>query len=134
MEYALLKPFLKWEYLIPSLFIVNSSWLSKFQKPRETRKFILELQVTLDLAKPFNADRTIFKQASHLFMPFSPFCLSGKITSKALPLVSFFHENKFYWQSAEIRHPYHLGAIKWHFCNDSTPEFCTTLAFNPKST
>ena len=60
----------------------------------------------------FSAVSTIFKQASyHPYVPSSLFCFSGKVTSKNLQLVSCFVKSNFYWQSAEIRFPYHLGSI-----------------------
>ena len=57
----------------------------------------------------------ILKQASYLCVPSSLFCFSGQVTSKNLLLGSCFMKSNFCWQSAEIRHPYHLGSIyaKW---------------------
>ena len=39
------------------------------------------------------------------------FLFLRKFTGKNLPLVSYFGESKFCWQSAEIRLPYHLAFI-----------------------
>ena len=39
--------FFNWNDLISSLFILNYSWWRKIQNPRETRKVVLQLQITL---------------------------------------------------------------------------------------
>ena len=109
--------FYHWNDLISSLFILNYSWWYKIQKPRETLKVNLELQFTLiSRNKLFILTQSLpFSRLSHS-LSLSLFCSSRKVSGKNLPQVSCFVESKFFWQSEEIRLPYHLGSIictKW---------------------
>ena len=102
--------------MLSPLLIFNYSWWNKIQKPRETRKVILELHITHYLTKLFNAIFTIVKQAISFCMPssLSLYCYSKKVTSKNISPESC-SVDYFCWQSAEIRLLYHLGAAyaKW---------------------
>ena len=94
-----------------SLLILNYRWWCKIQKPREIPKVILKIQFTLisqnDLFTSMKSLPSM--QVTSACRPL--FCFSRKVTSKNLPLVSCFVKSRFWWQSVEIRFPYHLGSI-----------------------
>ena len=78
---------------------------------------MLKLQFTLisgsELFISTQSLATIFQQASYiclLCVSSCLFCSLREFTCKNLPLVSFFVESKFCWQSGEIRLSYHLGS------------------------
>ena len=98
--------FFEWNDLISFSFIANYNWW--YKKPGETRNVNLELQFTVYLTKRFSEVSINFKQASYPCESSSFFFSLRKVTSKNLPLVPCFGENK---TSAEIQLPYHLGAI-----------------------
>ena len=107
--------------LISSLFILNYSWIYKVQKPRETRKAMLKFQLFLShkTNSLFQCSLYHFPPSklclSFLYVSSSLFCSFKKITSKNLPLESYFGEIKFCGESEETGLPYHLDSVyaKW---------------------
>ena len=122
-------------------FCLYASWITvddiKSRSQKKQKKVILKLQFALiSRNKLFIYQALYFTLSLYtiFLLPLSLSVLREKLLCKYFSLVSCFVENKFCWQSAEIRLPYHLGFIyaKWSDADSGLVKLVvmTNLFFN----